>query len=133
MGRYSDIRSALDSKLNSLSGLPSVAWENTKFDPTEGSTFLRPTVIPVISTMSGLNGQQKNEGIYLVEIFVDKGNGSKDLLELVDDIYDHFRSTTSLTANSTKVYIQAIERSPTRIEGSWAICSVDISFFSYST
>ena len=133
MGRYSDIRSVFDTKLNSLSGLPSVAWENIKFDVVEGTTFIRPTVLPTISTMSTLGRQQKNEGIYSIEIFVDKGNGTKDLLDLVDDIYDHFVSTISLTANSTKVYLQAIARTPTTIDGSWATCSVDINFFTYST
>ena len=132
MGRFSNIREALDSKLSSLSNLPSVAWENIKFDPAEGVTYLRPTVIPTISSMSTLARQQNNEGLYMIDIFVDKGNGSKTLLELVDDIYDHFVSTISLTANGTKVYIQAIERTPTRIEGAWATCSVSINFFSYS-
>lgn len=133
MGRLSDVNNALSVKLNALGGLPSVAWENALFTPTRGTEFVRPTVLPVSAAFAGLNGTQKNEGIYVIEMFFPKQNGSGNMLTLADSIYDHFRADTFLTAGTTKVYITEIERTPIRIDETWAVSTIDIHFDYYST
>ena len=133
MARLSDVNNALTIKLSELVGLPSVAWENLLFTPTQGSEFLRPTILPVSIEFAGLNYQQKDSGIYVIEMFFPKQNGSGNMLTLADSIYDHFRADTFLTAGTTKVYIKEIERTPIRIDESWAVSTIDIHFDYYST
>ena len=133
MGRLSDVNNALSTKLNDLGSLPQVAWENLLFTPTRGTEFLRPTVLPVSADFVLLDGTQRNTGIYVIEMFFPKQNGSGNMLTLADRIYDHFRADTFLTAGTTKVYIKEIERTPIRIDESWAVSTIDIHFDYYST
>lgn len=132
MGRLSDVNNALTAKLSSLDGLPQVAYENMLFQPTKGTQFLRPTLLPVSADFAGLNYLQKNSGIYVIEMFFPKQNGSGNMLTLADSIYDHFRADTFLTAGTTKVYIKQIERTPIRIDESWAVSTIDIHFDYYT-
>ena len=133
MGRLSDVNNALSTKLSLLAGLPSVAWENLLFTPTQGTEFLRPSLLPVSTEFAGLNYQQKDSGIYVIEMFFPKQNGSGNMLTLADNIYDHFRADTFLTSGSTKVYIKEIERTPIRMDESWSVSTIDIHFDYYST
>ena len=128
MSVWSDTRQALDTRLSTASGLPDIAWANTTFKPTSGSAYIKPTILQGDSAVNTLAGEQTNIGIYSIGVFVQTENGSNDLLNLVDGLYDHFKSVNFITVNSTKVSINAISRTPSLREEDWFFCSLDISF-----
>ena len=56
---YDDIRAALETKLNSVSGVPSISWENLQFSPTTGQPYVKPRLLPTRRepAVRGLNPQ----------------------------------------------------------------------------
>lgn len=132
MGVFSDIQAALDSRLNLVPGLPVVAWENVHYKPTKGTPFVRPTNIAGDTTLATTAKLQNNTGIYQVDLFYPTSNGTGDLLDMLDTIYDHFKVSNELTANTTKVMIKSIGRTRIDRDGSWSIGSIEIVYNSYA-
>lgn len=132
MGVFSDIQAALDTQLSTTSGLPTVAWENVHFTPTEGTPFVRPTLIAGDSTLNTMSRKQMNVGIYQIDLFYPTSNGPGTLLTMLDNIYDHFKSGAVLTVNTTEVIIRQIGRTRIDRDGSWSIGSVEVTFHSYA-
>lgn len=131
MSLFNDLQSALQVKLNSLANRPYIAWPNVDFTPISGKTYLRPTLLPAKSTLSTLDGMQRNSGLYQIDIFTPAGIGSGAALSLADTIKDHFNESTELTANDTIVYIQAISISAPSREEAWYRVYVQIDYIVY--
>ena len=136
MGRLSDVQTAFDTKLNSLSSAgfstSNIAWPNYKYKPEVGTAFIRPTLLPGESIHMTLDGSQRDVGIYQIDVFVEPEKGYTALMTLLDDIYDHFDSV-DLTKNSTQIFLGAITRTPIKREESWMMASIEIQYHSYST
>ena len=128
---FSHIRILLDRQLNLIAGGLPVAWENTKFTPVLNQPWLRPTLINGASNNVDLNSHQLNPGIYRVDAFYALGNGKKDLLNQLDEIYNHFKSTLTLTMDDTIINIQSISLLPRLIDEPWIMGSIDINFVNY--
>jgi hypothetical protein len=95
---YDNIRAALEVKLSNVSGLPEVAWENLTYEPTTGTSFVKPRLIPTIRepAVRGLNPQIYYQGLFRVDCFVPEGLGPRAADELADKIIDAFEATTSI-------------------------------------
>lgn len=132
MGTFANIQAALDTKLSSLSGLPAVCWPNTKYTPVEGTTFLRPTLLPNTSDLATLTAYQLHRGIYQIDIFVAAEKGPSAMLTLQDLIKSHFENGRRLTAGSDVIYIQAISPGQGIRENAWFKGHIDINYICYS-
>lgn len=131
MSTFTDTQAALDTRLSTLSGLPTVAWENVKVDPALETTFIRPTLIPSGASMDTLDRNFEFTGIYSIEIYVEEEKGVEALNTLADSIFSHF-DLNVLTAGSTKVFIYDINRLPaTNIDG-WFRGNMDIRYKIYT-
>lgn len=132
MGTFTNIQAALDTKLSTLSGLPAVCWPNTKYSPTENTTFLRPTLLSNTSELATLNSYHLHKGIYQIDIFVALEKGPAAMLTLQDSIKAHFENGRRLTAGSDIIYIQAISPGQGIRENAWFMGHVDINYICYS-
>lgn len=132
MGVYTDIESALNARLDSLSSHPPIAWPNTKYKPIEGTTYLRPTLLPAESDADTLNGGQVDKGIYQIDIFVPTEKGISVITAWMDAIKDHFPNGTILTSNTTKIYVNKIGRSLFQREENWFSGYISIYYESYN-
>jgi len=119
MGVFTDIQKALEVKLASISGAPAIVWENTKYTPSMGTKYWRPTLLPAASQLASVDALQKHQGIYQVDIFVTPEKGPKLLIDELDKIYAAFNTTLSLTSGSTRVDILGVGRGSGRNEGAW--------------
>lgn len=133
MGVFSDIQIALETRLSTVVGLPTIAWENVHEEPTEGTPYIRPTNIAGDSTLNTMTGQQMNVGIYQIDVFYPTSDGPGTLLSMLDTIYSHFKADNELVANTTKVIVRSIGRTRVDIQGSWAMASIEIVYNSYAT
>lgn len=134
MGLFTDTQAALDQRLSTVSGLPSVAWENILFKPVKGTTFIRPVMLSAASTMETIEARlQSNPGIYQIDVFVDTEKGPAALNTLVDTIFDHFKAINTLTEGTTDVWLQAISRSPAIRDESWFKGTILINYTVLST
>jgi len=134
MSYFKNIQIALDSYLDTFVTTVSIAWENTTYTPTVGTPYLRPTLlIGPASLMQLGNDEQMNNGIYQIDAFYPLENGNKDILEMLDALYDHFKLDTTLTSGGTTVYIKEISRiSPVEIMEAWCKASIEINFRCYN-
>jgi len=129
MSTFNNIQNALNIKLNSLSGLPTIFWPNTQLEPAQNQNYIRPTLIPATSTLYTLNEGDYHSGIYQVDVFVKLKQGSSEALLLADVIRDGF-IRESLTEGGTLVHIQNISMSQAeRIESWWRVF-VEIRYLS---
>tara|TARA_R100001086_G_C11828917_1_gene256139 strand:- start:182 stop:589 length:408 start_codon:yes stop_codon:yes gene_type:complete len=131
---YDDIRKTLEVTLNSISGLPQVIWENTNVNPTTGTTFIRPTVIPVTREPAhrGLNPQMYYTGLFRLDCFVDEGNGPAEADTIANTLIEAFEATTDITYDSVIVSIRNAERQQGIKDGAWYIVPVLISWYIYN-
>lgn len=93
-----DIRSALETKLLGISGLPDVAFDNIPYSPTTGTSFIRSRFMPVNRrpAVRGLNPQQLYTGTYMVTVFSPEGEGAGAAETLATTITDTFAATSSI-------------------------------------
>lgn len=132
MGVFSNIQRALDTHLNSLTDRPYVAWPNAKATPLNGSSYIRPTLLPANSDLYTLNDVNMNPGIYQIDIYAPLEKGLNSALTLADAIKDHFESNRRLTAGGDTVFIQNISLGSAERQDAWYRVFLEINYVCYS-
>jgi len=136
MSVFLDITAALDARLNTMSSLPPVAWENTVYEPVLNTLYLRPSHLPadtVAGTVGGASSTDLNTGIYQVDIFAPAGDGKSEGYVMADLVADHLKRDTELTYNSRTVRIKNVSLSPALQSGGWYQIPVNIEYYSFTT
>lgn len=131
MGVFTNIEAALHTRLATLSGSPAVQWPNTKYQPTENTTFLRPTVLPAATVLNTIAGAEEHKGIYQIDVFVPVEKGVSALNTLLDSIQDLFKSNKVLTATDV-VWVQAVGRGRAQRQEAWYVGFVEVNYLCYS-
>lgn len=136
MSATEDIRSALESQISNVVGVPTTdkrSWENVHFEPPEGETWIRGTVLWGRSRPSvvGPNPQLMYTGIFQVDVFIPRGTqstpgGPNAADVLADAIRDAYDAGDVLTKNATRVHIEWSERLPGRPDNPWYMVPVII-------
>lgn len=131
---YDDIRAALETKLNSVSGVPSISWENLQFSPTTGQSYVKPRLLPTRRepAVRGLNPQMYYQGVFRVECYVPEGNGPAAGDDLADKIIDAFEAATDVSYGGTIVSIRYAERESADIDGPFYMIPVNIGWYIYA-
>lgn len=131
---YDDIRAALESTLNSVTGLPSIAWENVQFNPTTGQSYVKPRLIPTRRepAVRGTNPQMYYQGIFRVDCYVPEGAGPAAGDDLADKVIDAFEAATDVSYGGTIVSIRYAEREQADIDGPFYMIPVIIGWYIYA-
>lgn len=126
----SSIRAAFVTKLQTFTGLPSVAWENVPFTPTAGVTYIQPFLLPgePFQAEIGTNGINRHSGVYQISVFYPAGQGVAALNTLTADLCDHFKRGTSLTYSGVTVTVQKAYQSPMQQETDRVHIPITIQF-----
>lgn len=134
MSVFTDIQAALHSHLNTMAGKPPIAWENSEYQPTAGTLFARPSLLPGESVQAtlGTDGQDSNVGVFQVDIFgpIDLGHG--ETVAMADTIADHFKRGTYLTYNSRVIRIRSVSRGAAGRDDNWYQIPVEINYIAYT-
>jgi len=136
MTAMTDIRSALEQQVITVSGFPNSsnrAWENVRFEPTEGTTWARMNIIPsaMRPAVRGASPQLLYEGLFLVDIFAPEGNGANGADTLADAVRAAFTVDDVLTVNSTNVRFRYSERGQGLVDSPWYQVPVSVAWYSY--
>lgn len=126
---FLDIRAALDARLNTLSGLPPVAWPNTRYEPVYNTLWLRPTLLPS-GTRAATMTEDMHTGIYQIDIFAPIGTGPAATDAMADAIADHFKPLTSLTSGSATVRCITVSRRVATTDDAWYHTIIEVSYLS---
>jgi hypothetical protein len=130
-----DVRRGLEYTLSAIHEIPDIAYENISFEPTTGSSWVRPTFIPITRrpAVRGSRPQQFYSGIFRVDCFVAEGNGPHIADTLADDIMRQFEAATDITFNGKRISIEYAEREEGRLSSPWYFIPVNIGWYTYQT
>ena len=128
---FMDINAALDSRLNSMPGLPPVAWPNVEFCPTPGTMWVRPTILPG-GTSGATTMTDEHIGIYRVDVFSPAGTGKGSAIVMADSIADFFKPMTELTFNGRAVRCLKVGIGNAVQDDEWYHVPVDITYLSHT-
>lgn len=131
---YDNIRAALETKLSTVSGVPSIGWENLQFSPTTGQAYVKPRLLPTRRepAVRGLNPQMYYQGVFRVECYVPEGNGPAAGDDLADKVIDAFEAATDVSYSGTIVSIRYAEREAAEIDGPFYMIPVNIGWYIYA-
>lgn len=127
MSVFNSINNALNSKLANIVSLPTIYWPNVVEEPTQGTSWLRPTFLPGNSSLAILDHESLHTGLYQVDIFTELKKGTYDVLNIADSIRDAY-SGQILTNGDIIVYINEVSISGPRRVDSWYNCFVSITY-----
>ena len=132
---FADISSALDSRLNTLTGQSPIAWENTAYIPVKDTLYLRPTILPASTIQAGLgtSGLDEYVGIYQIDIFAPAGKGRGEAEIKADAVADHFKRGTDLSKNGKTVRLGDVSRNSGIKDEDRFIISISINYRAHVT
>jgi len=133
-----EIRAALEGNISNVTGAPAtsgIAWDNARFDPTDGSTWWRVHFQPLSRRPSDVtaDGLKRYDGTLLVDVFTEEGRGQLAGLDNADAIIDAFDAGTILSSGSVNVETEWAEISATPLlDSPWWMTPVVIKWKSFN-
>lgn len=130
---YQTIESALDATLQSITGIPSIAFENVEFDKDADSTFIEPVFIPTerIPAVRGINPQVRYQGLYRVEINTPRGIGKGSANVIASKIISAFKETTSISYGGKFISLRYVEKEVGAANGAFWTLPVNVGWYIY--
>ena len=124
------ISAALSSRLNSLPSAPPIAFENAKYTPVEGETWLRESYLPATSSTIGMEpgGSTDFTGVYQVSIYTPLDDYKLESHQLIDSITAHFARGTMLVFEGQAVVVEQVNVSQGLASGSWWLMPVSVNW-----
>ena len=109
MAQETELRTALDSHLDTMSGRPPVDWDNVGLDQSP-DIYLSQNLLPAEGDTVGVEvgGSDVLAGLYQIVINVPKGSGKAGHVAELERIKAHFVRSSSLVEGSTRVVISKI-------------------------
>jgi hypothetical protein len=135
---YEEIRGALELKLSTVAGIPSIAYENVSFTPTTGQAFVQPRFIPVSRRPAarGLNPPIRYDGVLRVFCYAPEGEGPSAADLLANKVIEAFEATTDIAftkgGKTIHVSIDYAERDNGFVETPWYYVAVNIGWYIYT-
>lgn len=135
MSDMQDIRKALEEKLVLVSGLTAdqIAWENKKFKPVDGQSWIRAKLMPTEAKASaiGAGNAVLHRGLFLADCFVNQNAGPAAADILADLVMDGFAYGTQLTVSGKIINIRHAERAGAFQDDPWYYVPVTVTWYSY--
>lgn len=105
------IVSKFDAEWAAWAGRPKVVYDNMRFTPTPGETYLRLSVQNTGSRVAGYGTTPTYRwyGIVLIAVFVPENTGSKTALEWLDEAAAIFRNTQVADITFNASYQPSVE------------------------
>lgn len=132
MSGIREIRSALETRLASVSGSPQIGWDNTEFEPPAGEVILLAHLLrgETVSRTLGTPELTMEQGIFQVSVLAPRGSGSKSAEDVADAVREHFPKGLSLSSGGLSVRIaRRGSVTPARQDGAWHRIDVSIPYF----
>lgn len=137
MSLYTNIRGALQSRLETVEDIPTIAWEGIDFTPTTGSAFVVAIFAPQsVRPASMGNITYRHDGTFEISVVYPRfpiglPGGTFPAEEMADAIKARFTPDVPLELNSVFVRISYCERRAALIEPDWIRIPVSVAWFVY--
>jgi hypothetical protein len=127
---FNDMQAALDARLDAMDSTP-IAWPNVPYEPSAGTTYVRPQFLPTetVQASLGASGKDETNAVYQVDVVYPRGAGRATL---TDTIADHFKRGTVLSYNGTSLRVRSVSIGPAILDGAWVFVPVSIDVQTYT-
>jgi hypothetical protein len=131
------IRSALDSRLATLSSPPPIVYENVQYDPVVGTLFLDVALLPAQTehpTVTGVVGQELalEQGIYQVTVVAPVNQGPGAAATKAEAVRALFPRGLSLTSGGVQVRVSGRPSvAPALVDADWYRVPVSVPYFAH--
>lgn len=134
MSIYDNIRAALETKLSNIAGIPPIAYENVKFEPSTGTSYISCRLMPAIRrpAVRGSNPQQEYTGTFMVLVNSPENQGPNAAETIANTIIQEFDATTDINDAGIILSIRYAERRPGYNRSPWYVIPIDISWYIYN-
>lgn len=131
---HKDLRSAVRDRLQSLTGVPSIAWEGREFTPVKGEPYVTESIIPVSSDVmaTGLGGYIAHTVTANFTLHYPVNSGTVALESLAGALMQHFRPGTVLSYGDAAVTVQQVERVGLTQEPDWLNGTVIVTMIGHT-
>jgi hypothetical protein len=131
-----DINTALSVRLKAFqtAGEPPIAYENTPYEPTEGSLYLQEAFLPNIKAIVGVSHASSDdyEGIYQITVADGRGDRRFDAQEQARLLSLHFPRGAEYTYNGVTVKIVQTRVNGAVIEDNWYNIPVTVEWRAFA-
>lgn len=130
---YDDIREALDSKLNGLSGLPSIFFENAPSESSTPTAYLSTRLFFTSRrpAVRGPNPQHRYEGIYRIIVCVPSRSGTGLALRYAETLTTAFDGSTDIVGATKTVSVDFTELASSFEQDPYWCLPVDVNWYIY--
>lgn len=126
---FQNIQVAFNKAIKLVPNIPTIAWPNVKFEPTNNTAFVTPNIIPGSNEVS--TSVEKYKGIYQVDINVPLNKGTLQLYSIADAIKTYFQAAR-LVENGQTIHINEISLGTVQRDNAWYSINIDINYTSYT-
>jgi hypothetical protein len=128
---FNDIQAALDIRLSTITGSPTILWPLVPGLPNATDNYLRPTFLPgeSVQVTLGDTGKDFTTGLYQVDVFERRGTGRSSQPDVIGD---HFKRGTYLTYNGITVRIMSVSIRATQTDENHTFTPVVIRWEVYT-
>lgn len=131
-----DINTALSVRLQTFpaAGVPPIAYENTPYEPVEGSLYLRENFMPNIKERVGVSHTSSDdyEGIYQITVADGRGDRRFDAQEQARLLSLHFPRGAEYTYNGVTVKIVQSRVNGAVVDENWYNVPVTIEWRAFA-
>ena len=115
-------------------GEPPIAYENTPYEPTEGSLYLQDAFLPNIKAIVGVLSARSDdyEGIYQITVADGRGDRRFDAQEQARLLSLHFPRGAEYTYNGVTVKIVQTRVNGAVIEDNWYNIPVTVEWRAFA-
>ena len=130
---YDDIREALDSKLNGLSGLPDVFFQNAPGEPETPTPYITTRMFFTSRRPAtrGANPQHRYEGIYRIIICIPERSGTGLALRYAETLTSAFDGSTNVVGATKTVSVDFTELANSFGQEPYWCLPVDVNWYIY--
>ena len=131
-----DVQSALNDALYDAFPTSPIAWENTNYNPTVGTLYLRPWFLPAetdVICIGGIPPWQSRQGVFQVSVFSPIGAGFGAAKSKATEVVAAFQANSSFVYNGLTVIVRKSWPGPgIQEDNGWYHVPVSIRYTCYS-
>jgi len=131
---FRDIEHALNALILTAAGSTPLAWENMRYEPVIGTSYIQVFHAPLRTTPESLGyaGFTAHRGLTQLNVHTPVERGTKAAVTLADQLTGVIRRGIVATYNGVPVRILGLSLGPTDIQKAWAILPVTINWHCYT-
>lgn len=109
---YTAVEAALVAQLKTVSGLPALQEENTRYTANPKTAWCRATFLPAVaqSESLGVSGRKQIAGLFQVDLFFPTDVGTTAANAMTDAVVAAFSTTVNLSNSGVRVYLSNSQR-----------------------